>query len=81
MLLFKGISGKKIEADFNGGEIRSNARVLFLREVGEKSIFIRENHHNYAENTTLRTALKSNPLMCLPFLVVLESIFFLFFNL
>ena len=81
LLLFKGISGKKIEADFNGGEISSDAGLLFLREVEEKSIFMRKNHHFYAENITLRTALKSNQLMCLPFLVVLKSIFFLFFNL
>jgi len=32
-LLFKGISNKKIEADFKGGEISSDAGVLFLREV------------------------------------------------
>jgi hypothetical protein len=33
LLLFKGISNKKIEADFNGGEVSSDAGVLFLREV------------------------------------------------
>ena len=81
MLLFKNIAGKKIEADFNGGEIRSDAGVLFLREAEEKSIFMRENHHNYAENITLSIALKSNSLMCLPFVAVLESIVFLLFNL
>jgi len=78
LLLFKGIAGKKIEADFNGGEIRSDAGVLFLREAEEKSIFMRENHHNYAENTTLRTALKSNPLMCLLFWLFLNQSFFSF---
>ena len=36
LLLFKGISGKKIEADFNGGEVSSDAGVLFLREVEER---------------------------------------------
>jgi len=36
LLLFKGISGKKIEADFNGGEITSDAGLLFLREVEER---------------------------------------------
>jgi len=36
LLLFKGISGKKIEADFNGGEISSDAGLLFLREVEER---------------------------------------------
>ena len=78
MLLFKGIAGKKIEADFNGGEIRSDAGVLFLREAEEKSIFMRENHHNYAENITLSIALKSNSLMCLPFWLFLNQSFFSF---
>jgi len=36
LLLFKGISGKKIEADFNGGEVSSDAGLLFLREVEER---------------------------------------------
>jgi len=36
LLLFKGNSGKKIEADFNGGEISSDAGLLFLREVEER---------------------------------------------
>ena len=33
LLLFKDISNKKIEADFNGGEVSSDAGLLFLREV------------------------------------------------
>jgi hypothetical protein len=33
LLLFKGIPNKKIEADFNGGEVSSDAGLLFLREV------------------------------------------------
>jgi len=33
LLLFKGISNKKIEADFKGGEVSSDAGLLFLREV------------------------------------------------
>lgn len=33
LLLFKGISNKKIEVDFNGGEVSSDAGLLFLREV------------------------------------------------
>jgi hypothetical protein len=33
LLLFKGLSNKKIEVDFNGGEVSSDAGVLFLREV------------------------------------------------
>ena len=28
LLLFKDISGKKIEADFNGGEVSSDAGIL-----------------------------------------------------
>jgi hypothetical protein len=31
--LFEDLQGKKIEADFQGGEVSSNAGVLFLREV------------------------------------------------
>ena len=33
LLLFKGVSNKKIEADFDGGEVSSDAGLLFLREV------------------------------------------------
>jgi len=33
LLLFKGISNKKIQADFEGGQISSDAGLLFLREV------------------------------------------------
>jgi hypothetical protein len=33
LLLFKDISHKKIEADFEGGEVSSDAGLLFLREV------------------------------------------------
>lgn len=33
LLLFKDISNKKIEADFNGGEVSSDGGILFLREV------------------------------------------------
>ena len=33
LLLFKDISGKKIEADFNGGKVSSDAGLLLLREV------------------------------------------------
>ncbi len=32
-LLFKGISSKKIEVDFEGGEVSSDAGVIFLRDV------------------------------------------------
>jgi len=52
LLLFKGISDKKIEADFNGGEVNSDAGVLFLREVEERIGMIskmtnslRDRHH------------------------------------
>jgi hypothetical protein len=33
MMLFKEISGKNVEADFNGGEVSSDAGLLFLRET------------------------------------------------
>jgi len=42
LLLFKGISSKKIEADFNGGEVSSDAGVLFLREVENRIGLIRK---------------------------------------
>ncbi len=32
-MLFKEISGKKVEIDFNGGEVSSDAGLLFLRET------------------------------------------------
>jgi hypothetical protein len=32
-MLFKEISGKKVEVDFNGGEVSSDAGLLFLRET------------------------------------------------
>ena len=37
MLLFKGISGKKVEVDFDGGEITSDAGILFLRKMEEQT--------------------------------------------
>ncbi|MBE9573259.1 MAG: transposase, partial [Proteobacteria bacterium] len=36
LLLFKDISGKKIEVDFDGGEVSSDAGLLFLRETEAK---------------------------------------------
>jgi hypothetical protein len=42
LLLFKGISNKKIEADFHGGEVSSDAGVLFLREVENRIGLIRK---------------------------------------
>ena len=33
LILFKDIFGKKVEADFRGGEVSSDAGLLFLREV------------------------------------------------
>ena len=32
-MLFKEISGKKVEVDFNGGDVSSDAGLLFLRET------------------------------------------------
>jgi hypothetical protein len=36
MVLFKDIFGKRVEVDFNGGEITSDAGILFLRETEER---------------------------------------------
>ncbi len=36
MMLFKAISHKKIVADFNGGDVSSDAGLLFLREIEKK---------------------------------------------
>ena len=41
LLLFKDISGKKVEADFDGGEVSSDAGLLFLRETEERVGIIR----------------------------------------
>ena len=41
MMLFKDISGKKVVADFNGGEVSSDAGLLFLRELESKIGIIR----------------------------------------
>lgn len=41
LLLFKDICGKKVEADFDGGEVSSDAGVLFLREVERRIGIIR----------------------------------------
>lgn len=41
LLLFKDISGKKVEADFDGGEVSSDGGLLFLREVERKKGIIR----------------------------------------
>jgi hypothetical protein len=35
-LLFKDLGGKKIEADFEGGEVTSDAGVLFFRELDRR---------------------------------------------
>ena len=36
LMLFKELSGKKVQVDFNGGQISSDAGVLFLREIENK---------------------------------------------
>jgi hypothetical protein len=41
MLLFKEISGKKVEVDFNGGQVSSDAGWLLLRETEHKLRLIR----------------------------------------
>ena len=43
LLLFKDISNKKIEADFDGGEVSSDAGLLFLREVENQDRFDQQN--------------------------------------
>jgi hypothetical protein len=40
-LLFEDIQGKKIEADFDGGQVTSDAGVLLLREVERRLGLIR----------------------------------------
>lgn len=58
-LLFSSVSGKKVEADFDGGEITSDAGVLFLAEV-ERQVGIIEafsrcisdnRHQSYVEHS------------------------------
>ena len=41
LLLFKDIGGKKVEADFQGGEVSSNAGLILLREVERQVGLIR----------------------------------------
>ncbi|MDH5386743.1 MAG: IS1380 family transposase [Candidatus Aminicenantes bacterium] len=41
LMLFKGLLGKKIEVDFDGGEVSSDAGLLFLRETEAKHGIIR----------------------------------------
>ena len=41
MMLFKDIFHKKVVADFNGGDVSSNAGLLFLREVEAKTGIIK----------------------------------------
>ena len=33
LMLFKGLSGKKVQVDFDGGDVSSDAGLLFFREV------------------------------------------------
>jgi hypothetical protein len=40
-LLFEDIQGKKIEADFDGGQVTSDTGVLLLREVERSTDLIR----------------------------------------
>jgi hypothetical protein len=41
LALFKEVSGKKVEVDFNGGEVSSDAGLLFLRETESRIGIIR----------------------------------------
>ncbi len=47
LILFKEICGKKVEADFEGGEASSDAGILFLHE-GERQVGLigRTNKYN-----------------------------------
>lgn len=61
MVLFKDISGKKVEVDFNGGEITTDAGILFLRETEERigilkritSVIPDKRHSSYVEHEVL----------------------------
>ena len=41
LILFKEISGKEVQADFDGGEVSSDGGLLFLREVEKRVRVIR----------------------------------------
>ena len=64
LLLFKDISHKKIEADFAGGEVSSDAGLLFLREVENRMGLISKmadslhdrRHPGYVKYQAMRTA-------------------------
>ena len=52
LVLFKDISGKKVEVEFDGGEMSSDAGLLFLREleselgvIGRVADVIRDRRH------------------------------------
>jgi hypothetical protein len=57
-MLFKEISGKKVEIDFNGGEVSSDAGLLFLRETESQIGVINKvanaihdkRHHSYVKH-------------------------------
>lgn len=59
--LFKDISGKKVAVDFDGGEITSDAGILFLRETEERigilsriaSVIRDKRHSSYVEHEVL----------------------------
>lgn len=61
MLLFKDVFGKKVEVDFAGGEITSDAGVLFLRETEERigilsriaAVIHDKRHPGYVEHEVL----------------------------
>lgn len=59
MVLFTEISGKKVAADFNGGEMTSDAGLLFLRETEKKvgiidritEVIYDKRHSGYVKHT------------------------------
>ena len=61
-LFFEDIGGKKLEVDFDGGEVSSDAGVLFLREVERrmklldrvaKVLHDRRHHPSYTRHSLL----------------------------
>lgn len=61
-VLFKDISGKKVQTDFEGGEVSSDAGLLFLREVERQSgaigriAEVLQDHHHSRYTTHLPKA-------------------------
>ena len=58
MMIFKELFGKKVQVDFKGGQISSDAGILFLRETEKKicliekivSVFPEWRHTSYVKH-------------------------------